>query len=476
MELKKDSLITLKIETLAYGGRGIGKWEGIVTFVPHTVPGDTVQARITKNKGNYIEAELVEVVTPSPVRVTPPCKVFGPCGGCVWQCLPYETQLAYKEELSRSVVEHLARQHEFTHHPIIPSPVIWRYRNKMDYTFGADENGRPILGFHKKGSFTEVIDIETCHLQPEIFDRLLREMRSFAQEKSLVPYNPVTHKGLLRHFMLRCATNTPAGEPMPILAALLTGAPELPRRDELLERLRRTCPSLKGFIHGLNVGLGDVMRMNKLLFKWGNDFLEERVCDLELCISAFSFFQTNTKAAELLYEKTREFLSLTGQETLLDAYCGTGSIGLLCARQTAQVFGIEVMREAIWDARYNAQRNGLTNCIFLCGEMRKCLGLVRERLPLGVQRMVVDPPRNGLDKKSLRQIIELNAPLLVYVSCNPTTMARDAAVISEAGYRITDIQPLDMFPHTYHFEMVGRFEKIGFTTETQRTQRINIRS
>lgn len=460
MEIKKNSLITFKIDSVAYGGRGIGKWEGVVVFVPFAVPGDTIEARVAKNKGNYIEADLVRVLEPSPIRIAPRCPHFGPCGGCAWQTIPYENQLVLKEEIARSAVEHMAGQNQFKLHPIIASPDVWRYRNKMDYTFGSDADGAPVLGFHERGSFTDVLDLQTCHLQPEIFDAILSEVRAFAREKYIAPYNPVTHKGVLRHFMLRAARNLPEGERMPVLAVLLTAEPDLPFREELLERLRRVCPSLKGFMHGLNRGMGDVFRLDRLLFQWGDDYLMERLEDLNMRVSALSFFQTNTRGAELLYRSARDFLDLTGAENLLDAYCGAGSIGLFCARQCAHVYGIEIVRESIWDARENARQNGIANATFLCGELRRSLPLLLSRVPFGIQRVAVDPPRNGLDKKSLRQIIELGAPVLTYVSCNPTTMARDAQVLCESGYRITDIQPVDMFPHTYHIEMACRFEKI----------------
>jgi len=460
MEIKKNSLFTLKIENVAYGGRGIGRWEGVVVFVPFAVPGDVVEARLVKNKGNYIEADLVQVLEPSPIRIAPRCPYFGPCGGCSWQTIPYENQLFLKQEIARSSVEHLSGQSQFKLHPIIASPDIWRYRNKMDYTFGADADGLPLLGFHAKGSFTDVLDMEICHLQPEIFDLILKEVRAFAREKNLVPYNPVTHKGLLRHFMLRAARNLSEGEPMPVLAVLLTAEPDLPFREELLERLRRVCPSLIGFMHGLNQGMGDVFRLDRLLFQWGDDCLTERLEDLNMRISALSFFQTNTRGAELLYRSARDFLNLNGAENLLDAYCGAGSIGLFCARRCLHVYGIDIVREAIWDARENARQNGIHNATFLCGEMCRSLPLLLSRIPFGVQRAAVDPPSNGLDKKSLGQIIELGAPILVYVSCNPVTMARDAQAICESGYRITDIQPVDMFPHTYHIEIISRFEKI----------------
>jgi len=458
MEIKKNSIIELKIDTLAYGGRGIGKYNGLVTFVPQTVPGDVVSARVVMKKQNYVEADLMEVKESSPLRIAPRCPLFGTCGGCSWQNIPYETQIVFKEEIARSSLEHIARQYHFRLHPIIPSPIEWRYRNKVDFTFGQDDQGNTVLGFHKPGSFYEILNVAQCHLQPGEFDALLEEMRSYAREKHLVPYDPKTHQGHLRHLILRCAGHTESGSPTSILAILLTAEEDLPEREELVQRLKSRCPSLKGFIHGLNPGKADIAQMDRILFQWGEDSLVEKLSELEIRISALSFFQTNTMAAESLYAKTRDFLSLSGKESLLDAYCGIGSIGLVCARHAKWVCGIEIVKEAVWDARLNASSNNLPNCLFVSGEVRKTIPLLLSRFPQGFQRVVVDPPRGGIDKKSLRELVGLKPPLLVYVSCNPATFARDAEVICREGYILTDLQPVDMFPQTYHIELVARFE------------------
>ena len=459
MDIKKNALLTVKIHNLSYGGRGIGKYNGVVVFVPRTVPGDTVSARVVKRKANYISAELVEVLESSPLRIKPKCDLFGICGGCSWQNIPYEDQLVFKEEIARTTLEHIGRQQDFTLHPIIASPKKWRYRNKADYTFGLDEKGEAVLGFHKPGSYFEILDVGSCHLQPSEFDVLVNEMRQFTRENNLEPYNPKTHEGNLRHFTLRYAEGNGAESTGSVLAILLTVEEDLPGTEDLVERLRKKCPGLKGFIHGLNRGKSDVARMEQRLFQWGDDFLIDTLGELKVRVSAPSFFQTNTRAAELLYEQTRGFLSLSGKEILIDAYCGTGTIGLYCAGEAGRVYGIEVLREAVWDARFNADMNRIDNCIFLCGEFRKSVPLLMDRLPCGFQRVVVDPPRSGLDKKSLRKIIELQAPVMVYVSCNPSTLARDAKLMCDAGYHITDLQPVDMFPHTFHIELVARFEK-----------------
>ncbi|MBN1901004.1 23S rRNA (uracil(1939)-C(5))-methyltransferase RlmD [Candidatus Sumerlaeota bacterium] len=458
IEIKKNSIITIRIEALSYGGRGIGKYNGIVVFVSHTVPGDIVKVNVTKRKESYLEADLLEIEEPSPIRIPAPCPLFGVCGGCNWQNIPYEKQVVYKEEIARSLVEHIGKQTSFVLHPVISSPLAWKYRNKVDFTFGKNPEGNLILGFHKPGIYHEILDVKECLLHPEIFNDLMNEMKDFCREKGLTPYDPRDHCGNVRHFILRCSGNDHPEGKKGVIAILLTAQEELPGRDELVDRLRSRCPALTGFIHGLNEGKADIARMDKPIHVWGDDYLHDRLDRISFRLSALSFFQTNTRAAEPLYETTRRFLSLTGKENLLDAYCGVGSIGIYCAHQAKRVYGIEILREAVWDARKNAAMNRLDNCLFLCGEFRKTLPILLNRIRDGIQRVVMDPPRGGLDKKSLRSIIELRAPVLAYVSCNPTTFARDAEILFHGGYRITDIQPVDMFPHTYHIEMVSRFE------------------
>ena len=456
MEIRKNDLITVEIESLTYGGRGLGRLEGLAVFVPMTAPGDIVQAVVRRKKPSYIEAELAEVTSPSPARVQPRCPHFGICGGCSWQHVPYEEQLRQKEAIVRSTLEHVGGIEGFQCRPVIASPRQWRYRNKVDYTFGTDPGGKAILGFHLPGSYQDILNIETCLIQPEPFDGLLDEMRLFAREHDLSSHNPKTHRGLLRHFMIRCAEKTGADGTQPILATLVTSEPDLPRRDELLARLRERCPSLAGFIHGINRAMSDVFRIEQTGFSWGADHLVEGVGPLRLKISPLSFFQTNSLVAELLYGKAKEYLSLTGREALFDAYCGAGAIGLFCADRAGSVYGIELLREAIWDARHNAAMNGITNSLFMAGEMRSTLPILLGRVTGGFQRVVVDPPRTGMDKKSLRQIAHIGAPVAVYVSCNPATMARDMQFFHEAGYTLTEVQPVDMFPHTYHVEAVGK--------------------
>ncbi|MFH0795234.1 MAG: 23S rRNA (uracil(1939)-C(5))-methyltransferase RlmD, partial [bacterium] len=295
---------------------------------------------------------------------------------------------------------------------------------------------------------------EECLIQPESFDAALGVFRSFARRHNLSAYDSHSHKGFLRHAILR--QSKASGE---MVAVLITERGELPDAQELLDGLRRACPGLRGFLWGVNSGLADVARIEEERFQWGDLFFHESLGGVRYRISAFSFFQTNSLGAKQLYDVIRRFLDGGPTDSLLDAYCGIGAIGLYCADTVGKVFGIDNVVSSIWDARENAALNGLNNCTFFAGDVRERLPLMLNAGTGPITRVVVDPPRGGMDKKVLRNLLELGAQVFVYVSCNPSTMARDVVAISEAGYELEEIQPVDMFPHTYHIETVIRCVK-----------------
>jgi 23S rRNA (uracil1939-C5)-methyltransferase len=445
----------LRIEDLAYGGRGIARFGEFVLFVLHAVPGDVVDVRVTHRKPRYAEAVIEKLREPSPDRIVPPCPLFGTCGGCSWQNIPYSVQLVHKQRQALESLAHLGQAKCDTIRPIIASPDEWRYRNKMDYTFGSDTEGRPILGFHLPGYFDRIFEVRRCLLQPESHDAIISTMSDWARAKGLSSYNPRNHRGLLRHLILRHSVLT--GE---TVAVLLTNDGELPDPQDLVDTLRRAAPGLKGFVWGLNPGRADVALMAGEKWRWGEPWIEEQLGDRRFRISALSFFQVNTHAAKLLYDTIREFVGEDrSQHRMFDAYCGTGSIGIYCADRVKEVVGVEIIREAIWDARDNASRNGLNNCTFIAGEMRDSLPVALQMPGGRFGIVVVDPPRGGMDKRSLRGLLEIGAERIVYVSCNPSTLARDLVDIVEAGYRPSIVQPVDLFPQTFHIETVVRFDK-----------------
>ncbi len=458
--VRKNESVELCVRDLAFGGRGVARMGNFVIFVEGALPAERVLARIVRVKNDYAEARVETIIEPSPARMEPPCALFGRCGGCKLQNLAYEEQLHQKEKQIREIFEHLAGIALPEVRPIIPSPNQWRYRNKMEMAFGSDPDGRLLIGFHTPGDFRHVLDVPECHIQPPLFDAIveflrteLENMRRAAPER-FTAYDPVSHEGFFRHLVMRHSQAT--GE---VLVAILTHEGKWPEFRALASSFLERFPQCQGLTWGINRGVSDVARMEEKREQFGRGWIEEQLGERIYRISTFSFFQTNSAGAKLLYDTVRELAQLDGTQRVLDAYCGTGSIGLYLADQAREVIGVEVVREAVWDARHNAQRNGLTNCTFLAGEMRDVLPTLATTLGRHFDRIIVDPPRGGMDKRSLRLLIGLEAPLIVYVSCNPTTLARDAATLAAAGYAPEVAQPVDLFPHTHHVECVVKFRR-----------------
>lgn len=455
MELKKQSLVSLDIVDVAYGGYGVAKPDGFVVFVEGAAPGDRVLARIIKKTKNHANAIVEEIETPSDRRIEAPCPIFDHCGGCTWQELPYEDQLHWKHKQVVDTLEHLAKLELPEVAPMIASPGIWNYRNKMEFTFGTDGQGRPILGFHVPRRYDRIFEVQRCLIHPEPFDTLLSELTLYAREQGLTSYDPKTHRGFARHAVMRSSDTT--GE---IMLILITSTGSLPEPERLALRLKDRCPALKGFIWGVNDRVADVAVIEDEKYRWGDPTLTETINGLSFSISPMSFFQTNTAAAELLYQVVIEMAESARIDCVLDAYCGAGAIALHLASRARRVVGIDISRDSIWDARLNARNNSIENSTFLAGSIDDGLRLVRGAMNDHFSTVVIDPPRGGMDKRSLSRLIGLQAPSFIYVSCNPATLARDLQTICDGGYRITAIQPVDMFPHTFHIEVVVRLEQV----------------
>lgn len=451
---KKGGDIELTMDSLAFGGRAVGRLDGMVVFVPHAAPGDRVRARVTKSKSSWAEADLVEVLAPAPERVPPPCDHFGRCGGCNWQMLPYAEQTRWKERIIHDALRPVRAFHpaEIVVDPVVESPDPLHYRNKMEFTFGQEGPDAPLkLGFHLPGNWKHILDIGKCWLMPEPLNALLEASRREGARQRLGAWNPVRSEGMLRQLMIRWSAHEGRA-----LVALLTGERNGLDFDAFRRALTDACPQVKGFVWGVNAGRSDVARAESVVATWGEDTLDERIGPLKFRVSLNSFFQTNSRGAAKLYGVAKEYLSLTGRERLFDAYCGTGTIGIFCADAAAEVYGIELVLDAVRDARENAAANGLSNCTFMAGDMAEALPKLQAAVPGRFDRLVVDPPRSGMEKKALQRLVAMKAPVLVYVSCNPTTMARDMEEIVKGGYRIERVRPVDMFPQTYHIECVAR--------------------
>ncbi|MBA2642514.1 MAG: 23S rRNA (uracil(1939)-C(5))-methyltransferase RlmD [Actinobacteria bacterium] len=449
--VQKGQELELQIDSLAYGGNGVARLNGFVVFVRGGLPGDRVRARVTKTKRGFAEATAEAVLEPSPVRVAAPCRHFGVCGGCRFQDLAYEAQLEAKEQQVRDALVRIGRIAEPPLEPIVPASSQYGYRNKLEYSFTQGEAGVE-LGFHRAGRWDEVVGIEECLLTTDLGNAVRLAVRDWAREEGLEPYDQETGEGYLRHLVYREGRNTGQA-----LVMLVTAPGERFEPGYLVDVLRRFEQ-----VRSINWAVNDTPaeRTNvpwKLL--WGEDAIEEEILGLRFRLRPNAFMQTNTEMAERLYALAREYAALTGAENVFDLYCGTGTIGLALAGGAKAVWGVEISEESVACAIENAELNGIENASFFAGNVGQSLEeLVSEAGRADV--VVVDPPRAGLAGKALRRTGELGAEKIVYISCNPTTLASDVQVLrDDFGYELIRCRPVDMFPHTPHVESVSLLER-----------------
>lgn len=463
---KATPLQSITIEAYAAEGKSIARLkDGKVLFVDNAIPGDVIDAVIIKDKKSWAQGRTTRLVTPSPQRVAPFCSHFGTCGGCKWQMLPYQQQLQYKQQ---QVVDQLSRIGNValpSIQPIIGSETDKYYRNKLEFTFSAARyrtfeeiearnekfEPEPALGFHAPGLFDKVVEIHQCYLQPDPTNTLLTVLREYTKARNLPYYDYKAQYGWLRNVVLRVATT---GE---VLVNLVLHHEDVEEREALLKHIEANVPGITSLQYTINPKMNDTIHDLEVHCWAGKDHIVETVEDFRFKISPKSFFQTNTRQAEALYRVAREFAGLTGTEVLYDLYCGTGSIGIFCSAGASRVIGIEVVADAIIDAQENATMNGLTHCQFYAGDVEKICTDAFFAQHGRPDVIITDPPRAGMTEKLIQQLLRMRAPKLVYVSCNPATQARDLQLL-DAAYRITRLQPVDMFPHTHHIENVALLE------------------
>jgi 23S rRNA (uracil1939-C5)-methyltransferase len=448
--VRKDQELELRIDSLAYGGRGVGRLNGFVVFVNRALPGDVVRARVTKVKRSHAEAVAVEVVEPGAPRVEAPCAHYPACGGCRFQDLAYEAQVEAK---AQQVADALARIGGFAGlelEPALPAASVFHYRNKLEYSFTTLPGEEVGLGFHRAGRWDEVLDVERCWLTTDLGNGLREAVKVWARAEGLPAYDQERQEGYLRHLVVREGRNTGQA-----LVVLVTAPGDLAGADGFVEALR-AFPEVKSVHWAVNDSPAEVTNLPTDLL-WGEEAIEEQLLGLRYRVRPNAFLQTNTEMCEALYRLAHEYAGLTGEETVYDLYCGIGTIGLTLARDALTVWGIESSEESIACAVENAELNGLPNAAFFAGDVTRDLDELRARAgPPDV--IVVDPPRAGLAGKAVRRIWELQAPRLVYVSCNPTTLAGNAKELAkDFGYRLERARPVDMFPHTPHVETVALF-------------------
>jgi 23S rRNA (uracil1939-C5)-methyltransferase len=448
----KGQELELDVESLAYGGNGVARLNGFVVFVRRGLPGDRVRARVTKVKRSHAEALATEVVRPGPQRVEAPCAHFPACGGCRFQDLDYGAQLTQKHSQVRDAFQRLAGIAEPPLEEIVPcEPDIFHYRNKLEYSFTQTPSGAG-LGFHRAGRWDEVLDIEKCWLTTDLGNGLRDAVRDWAREEGLEAYSQEDGSGYLRHLVVREGRNTGQA-----LVQLVTARGDKFEHGYFVDVVRRF-PEVRSVHWSVNETPAEVTNLPTQVL-WGEEWIEEELSGLRFRVRPNAFLQTNTAMAEKLYALAREAAQLGGGETVWDLYCGIGTIGLSMASQALTVWGIEVSEESVACALENAVLNGISNAAFFAGNVGQVTQELLDRSgPPDV--VVVDPPRAGLAGKALRRLGEIAAPRLVYVSCNPTTLASDVKVLRrEYGYELLRVTPVDMFPHTPHVEAVALLEQ-----------------
>ncbi len=455
---KRGDEIEVTVGDLAFGGRGVSRADGFVVFTPDTAPGDRARVRMRKVRRRFGEADLVEVLSPGPGRITPPCAFVPECGGCRLQQVDYDVVLDAKR---RQVAEHLVRIGGLEGVDVReadPAVEHFGYRNKMEYSAAPGPDGELRLGFHRRGRWDEVVDIDACMLATPTGNVAREAVRAWALDEGIAPYDQREHGGFLRHVVVREGVLT--GQ---LLVTVVTAPGPDEVVDRLADRLPAAVPGLVGIVHAVNDGMSEVTAGLPSRTVWGRDWFEEAVevepgNPVTLRLSAGSFFQTNSRMTGHLYRRAAEAAGLTGGEVLYDLFAGVGSIGVALGALSKHVVAIELVPEAAEDARGNAERNGIANHTAMAGDVRVVLRENRDALP-APDVAIVDPPRAGLSGGACRRILELAPRTLVYVSCQPATFADNAKRFVDGGYRLEWVQPVDMFPQTPHIEAVARFTR-----------------
>ncbi len=458
MRIRKSDIVELWINRMAYGGKGIAHLDGLVVFVDGAIPGDRVMARVVSKKKDYAEAKLEELLDPSPDRINAPCPYSGYCGGCTFQYLRYEKQLEYKKGHIRDSISRIGAIDNVLVHDVIPSNRIYGYRNKMEFSFSdrcwlpaeeyakGEREGGFGLGLHMPGTFFKVMDIDACLLQHDAGNLILNEVKRYVKESGVPVYGLKSHKGLWRFLTLRYSTAFDEW-----LVNLVTSEEDRGAVIPLSEGLYKGFDKIKTVVNNINTRKAAVASGEREIILTGEGYIRDRIGPHTFQVSANSFFQTNSSGAGRLYEKVMEYAELEGHEVVLDLYCGTGTIPIFLSKKAKEVIGMEIVAAAIQDAERNCISNDALNCRFILGDIRETLPDIRFKPDV----LIIDPPRAGIHEDILKGIMSMAVKKVVYVSCNPATMARDIGWMSDR-YLVKEIQPVDMFPHTYHIEAVAK--------------------
>lgn len=451
--MKKGVEYTGVVTKVTFPNKGeVDCGEDGVASVKGTLPGQKVKFVVSKKRSGKAQGRLKEVIEKSPMEDTEPnCPHFGDCGGCSYQTMSYDNQLKLKEDMVKGILDK-AIKGDYRFEGILGSPVQWGYRNKMEFSFGDQFKDGPLaLGMHKKNSFHDIVTVDNCKIVDRDYNIILRCVLDYCAKKELPFYHKLRHEGYVRHLLVRRTTKTKE-----LLVALVTTSDaEMEKKADLMslvEEIKALDLSAKlcGVIHIINDGLADVVQSDKTRILYGNEYVYEELLGLKFKISVFSFFQTNSLGAEVLYSKARDYIGETKDKLIFDLYSGTGTIAQILAPVAKKVVGVEIIEEAVEAAKVNASLNNLDNCTFIAGDVLKVIDELHDKPDL----IVLDPPRDGINPKALQKIINFGVDRMVYISCKPTSLARDLEILQEQGYKVEKACAVDMFPGTVHVETV----------------------
>ncbi|MEE1130915.1 MAG: 23S rRNA (uracil(1939)-C(5))-methyltransferase RlmD [Caryophanon sp.] len=449
--VQKNDRLTVTIEDLTHDGNGVAKVDGYPLFIQGALPDETAEVHVLKTLKNYGFAKIIRIISPSPDRVDAPCEYFAQCGGCQLQHMTYEGQLKWKQKMVENVMRRIGK---------IDAPVHvtkgmaepWRYRNKAQIPF-AEQDGRIMAGFYKTKSH-DIVDMDRCLIQNTESDAILRDLKLELQTLGIRPYNEEKHKGILRHVVIRKgdATNE-------VMVVLVTRTAALPEKEAVIRAIQESVPNVVSIVQNINNKKTNVIFGDETVVLFGKETIVDTIGDIQFEISARSFYQVNPTQTEVLYKQALDYAQLQGGERVIDAYCGIGTISLFLAQKAAHVAGVEIVPQAIEDAKHNAELNGFTNTYFEAGAAEEVIPRWYKE-GKGADVFVVDPPRKGCDDALLQTILTQKPKRVVYVSCNPATLARDLRILEDGGYKTQEVQPVDMFPHTAHCECCAWLEII----------------
>ncbi|WP_202708466.1 23S rRNA (uracil(1939)-C(5))-methyltransferase RlmD [Sporosalibacterium faouarense] len=449
--VKKNEVKEIEIINLNHKGQGVGKIDSFTVFVNGGLIGDKIEVKIILVKKNYAVGKMIKLIEPSKNRIQPKCSVADICGGCQLQGLSYEVQLDIKTDKVKNDIERIGKLDGVQIHNTIGMKTPYNYRNKAQFPVGMSADGVKI-GFYERGTH-DIVDIKSCVIQHDLNDKVLDIVRTYMNENNIKPYNEKTREGIIRHVLTKTAFATED-----IMVVIITNGKELPYREKLIDSLTSELSNIKSIVQNINTSRNNRILGKKSKTLHGEDKIVDYIGELKFKISAESFFQVNPMQTEVLYNKALEYANLTGNETVFDLYCGIGSISLFLAKKAKKVYGVEIVDQAIKDARENAKINSITNAEFHTGKAEEVFPKLYSQ-GVNADVVVVDPPRKGCDQEVLDTIVNMQPDRVVYVSCNPSTLARDLKYLDEKGYKTVEVQPVDMFPHTMHVETVVRIQR-----------------